>query len=391
MSELIAFFLNHSPRKPNHRIMKSYWRPDLTKEVTIPVAKPRLPTFDEIAPYLRRIEQSGWYSNGGPLVQEFEQRLGDYARGSAATVANGTLGISLALLAHDLPAGTLCMVPSWTFAATAHAVQLAGLVPWIVDVALENWILEPSTAREFLRDAPAAVSAVIPVSPFGAPFDFAPWEKFRDETRVAVVVDAAAAFDTIRAASIPAVVSLHATKVLGIGEGGFVVATDGGFIEEVEKRANFGFWDSREATARSFNGKLSEYAAAVGLAALDTWPIVRSDFARVASAYRRCLSGEANIIMQQGFGEDWITSTVMVAAEKAGADAVARALAETKIGSRRWWGGGLHRHSAFENFPRRETKNTDLLVDRVIGLPCWRDLPNEQIEQVCDVVRSARG
>jgi hypothetical protein len=51
---------------------KSYWHFDLPGEMSIPVARPRLPTTDKIAPYLRRIDASRWYSNGGPLVQEFE-------------------------------------------------------------------------------------------------------------------------------------------------------------------------------------------------------------------------------------------------------------------------------------------------------------------------------
>jgi dTDP-4-amino-4,6-dideoxygalactose transaminase len=131
--------------------MESYWQPDLKRDVLIPVAKPRLPAFAQIAPYMRRIDESGWYSNGGPLVQEFERRLAVHGGGGAArvaTVANGTIGIALALLAYEVPAGTLCMVPAWTFAATAHAVRLAGLVPWIVDVNAASWALEaPARAR----------------------------------------------------------------------------------------------------------------------------------------------------------------------------------------------------------------------------------------------------
>ena len=229
----------------------------------MPVAKPRLPLAHEILPYLRRIDQSRWYSNGGPLVQEFEARLAVHAGGGeakVATVANATIGLTLALLSYELPANALCMVPAWTFAASAHAIQLAGLVPWIVDVNAETWMLETAAARELLVNAPGPVAAVMPVSPFGAPIDYHSWEAFRDETGVAVVIDAAAAFDTIEASSVPAVVSLHATKVLGVGEGGFVVLTNAGLTDEIQKRANFGFWNTRESTVRSLNGKLSEYA-----------------------------------------------------------------------------------------------------------------------------------
>jgi hypothetical protein len=74
--------------------MKSYWQSDLLGEVTIPVTNPRLPSFDDIAPYMRRIEQTHWYSSGGPLVQEFEPQLNVHAgaeTGCVATVANATI------------------------------------------------------------------------------------------------------------------------------------------------------------------------------------------------------------------------------------------------------------------------------------------------------------
>jgi dTDP-4-amino-4,6-dideoxygalactose transaminase len=367
----------------------SYWQYEVASDLELPVARPRLPLAEDILPYLRRIDQSRWYSNGGPLVEEFEARLAAHAgAGAVATVANATVGLALALLTYDVPPGSLCMVPAWTFAATGHAIQLAGLVPWIVDVDPGSWALEPLAAKKLLPQAPGSVAAVIPVSPFGYPIDFAGWNSFRDETGLAVVIDAAAMFDTIRADSVPAVVSLHATKVLGAGEGGFVIGTDGAFIQDLQKRANFGFWDSREATVRSFNGKMSEYTAAVGLAALDTWDTARADFVRVATAYTEAFSGQAKAMIQKGFGLHWVNSTVVAAFEEAGAAAVGQALAGDRIGTRRWWGGGLHRHAAFRKFPREQTSNTDLLARNVIGLPCWRDLPNDKIREICDLVLS---
>jgi dTDP-4-amino-4,6-dideoxygalactose transaminase len=370
----------------------SCWQYEAAIDLELPVAKPRLPLADEIMPYLRRIDQSRWYSNSGPLVQECEARLATHAGGgTVATVANATIGLALALLTYDVTPGSLCMVPSWTFAATGHAIQLAGLIPWIVDVDAASWALEPRAAREFLHNAPGSVSAVILVSPFGRPIDLALWDSFHDETGLAVVVDAAAMFDTIRSGSVPTVVSLHATKVLGVGEGGFVVSTNTSFIQELQKRANFGFWGSRQATVRSLNGKMSEYAAAVGLAALDNWGTTRSDFARVAAAYVEAFARESKVMIQEGFGERWVSSTVVVAVEETGAEVVGRRLAADRIGTRRWWGGGLHRHEAFEKFPRGNTDHTEALAESVIGLPCWRDLPNDKIEMIGDIVTATAG
>lgn len=368
----------------------SYWAYEAASEVDVPVAKPRLPLAAEILPYLRRMDQNRWYSNSGPLVEELEARLAAYAGGgSVATVANATIGLTLALLACDVTPGALCMVPSWTFAASGHAIQLAGLVPWIVDVDLKTWALEPGAARELLNHAPGPVAAVMPVSPFGQPIDCEMWESFRNETGLAVVIDAAAMFDAIQATAVPAVVSLHATKILGVGEGGFIISNDAAFTQELQKRANFGFWGSREATARSANGKMSEYAAAVGLAGLADWEATRADFVRVALRYVEAFSGQSRVRLQEGFGERWVGTTVLVAAEASSAEEVGRVLLDNRIGTRRWWGGGLHRHAAFAKSPRAETENSERLAKSVIGLPCWRDLPNDKIDEISDLVLAA--
>jgi dTDP-4-amino-4,6-dideoxygalactose transaminase len=336
------------------------------------------------------MDQNRWYSNSGPLVEELEARLAAYAGGgSVATVANATIGLTLALLACDVTPGALCMVPSWTFAASGHAIQLAGLVPWIVDVDLKTWALEPGAARELLNHAPGPVAAVMPVSPFGQPIDCEMWESFRNETGLAVVIDAAAMFDAIQATTVPAVVSLHATKILGVGEGGFIISNDAAFTQELQKRANFGFWGSREATARSANGKMSEYAAAVGLAGLADWEATRADFLRVATRYTQALSGQSRVRLQEGFGKRWLSATVIVSVADPDAGEVARVLSTKGIGTRRWWGGGLHRHAAFVECPHDRTVNTQRLAKSVLGLPCWRDLPNDKIDATCELILSA--
>ena len=348
--------------------MKSFWRADSTEGARVPVAQPRLPTFDQIAPYLRRIDGARWYTNGGPLLQEFEERLALHCgggRAQVATVANATLGLALALLASDLPSGTLCMVPSWTFAATGHAILLAGLVPWIVDVSRETWALEAAEAREFLTDAPGLISAVIPVSPFGAPINLEPWRNFREATGIAVIADAAAAFDSLRASEIPAVVSLHATKVCGIGEGGFVVSTERAFAEEIQKRANFGFWNSRESTARSFNGKLA------------------------GSPWLSAESGAGERPFATGIRRELGHIHRLGRVATSDADMLTRVLSENGIASRRWWGGGLHQHRSFQSFPRHRVAQTEAMAARVVGLPCWRDLPNDSIEEVCALLLSS--
>ncbi|RWC41758.1 MAG: DegT/DnrJ/EryC1/StrS aminotransferase [Mesorhizobium sp.] len=366
------------------------WDADPDPAPDVPVARPRLPTADDILPYLREIDEIRWYSNGGPLSQRFQEALrGRIASGYVVCLANATLGLALALMAQKPMKGSLCMMPSWTFAASAHAAVLAGLVPWLVDVDPNTQQLLPEAAAELLRHAPGKVGAIMPVMPFGCPMGVANWDRFKSDTGLAVAIDAAAAFDTLMPSRVPAIVSLHATKALGIGEGCFIASDDGALIEEIAKGANFGFANSREAVSPAFNGKLSEYGAAIGLAALDLWPQTRAAYRRVATGYRRSLGSISGLSLPNGFGEQWISSTVNVGLPLGSMDRTLAALMEAGIGVRRWWGGGLHRHAAFEHFPRVPLPVTEMLVATQLGLPCWTDLPDEAISRICSILSEA--
>ena len=134
---------------------------------TVPIMRPKLPAASAVLPYLSDIDASRIYSNFGPLAIRLEHRLaahfkvGDHA---VTTVANATLGLALALTAQRVTAGTLCVIPAWTFVASPQAASLAGLIPYFVDVDPRTWALEPDAIDEIIASAPGEVGAVMPVA-----------------------------------------------------------------------------------------------------------------------------------------------------------------------------------------------------------------------------------
>ena len=236
-----------------------------------PIARPRMPKAEALIPYLERIDRNRTYSNFGPLVAELEARLArrlGVEPDCLVTVSNATAGLTLTLQALTEGRTGACLLPSWTFVASAHAVAAAGLTPFLVDVDEASWAMTPALALDAVSRIDGPVAAVMPVAPFGAPLDVAAWDRFTAVTGIPVLIDAAAAHDTVSAGETPAVVSLHATKILGAGEGGYVVCRRPDLIVSVKKRSNFGFYGSRDAQVTAFNAKMSEYHAAVGLASI---------------------------------------------------------------------------------------------------------------------------
>jgi dTDP-4-amino-4,6-dideoxygalactose transaminase len=360
----------------------------------IPVMRPLLPDHRALLPYLRRIDESRYYSNYGPLVLALEERLA--ARyglpvEAITTVANATLGLIGTLLALELPVGGLCAMPAWTFIATPQAAQLAGLIPWFLDVDPATWALDPRDVECRLSQAPGPVEAVMPVLPFGRPCDLAAWETFRARTGIPVVVDAAAAFDALHPGNLPCVVSLHATKALGCGEGGFLLCSDISLVRRVRNFTVFGFQGSREAVQVGGNAKMSEYAAAVGLAGLEAWPETRAGLAGRAAIYMQAFEGADAVRLPLGFGCEWIATTCVVSLPPGSSPAVAQALGAAGIESRQWWGYGAHDHPTMARHPAGPLDVTKMLSSSTLGLPFWRDLPDAAIEAAARVtLKTAR-
>jgi dTDP-4-amino-4,6-dideoxygalactose transaminase len=359
----------------------------------VAVARPRLPAAEQILPYLQRIDEARWYSNFGPLLSEFEDRLAGRFREGAhvVTVANATQALTLALMAMDLPPGGYVVMPAWTFVATAHAVLQAGLKPWFADVDPQTGWLEPAAVLALTGDVKRDVAAVIPVCPFGDISGLSRWRAFAHATGVPVLVDAAAAFDALADARLPAVVSLHATKALGVGEGGFLVTQNEALARAVRKLTTFGFQGSREAQAPATNAKLSEYAAAVGLAALDGWPGDRLRWMRTAQTLRIALIGRPEVRFQAGWGADWITSVCTVGLPAGSRRRVVEWLGAAGVETRGWWGQGCHREPAFRDGRREALPVTERLAEATIGLPFSIDMGADEIARVAGALEAALG
>lgn len=365
-------------------------KPDASAPV--PIMRPLLPTAERLLPYLRQLDATRWYSNNGPLERQFRARVADHLdmpEAGVVTVSSGTMGLVVALMATGARSGGRCLMPSWTFAATPVAARLAGLVPHFADVRADDWALDAEAVpdRADLDD----VAAFLPVAPFGTPLPVAPWERLAEATGIPVVIDAAACFDAVgqcppaRPQRQPVVISLHATKAFGLGEGGLILTRDLELAECCRRIANFGFAGARTAQLLGVNAKLSEYHAAVGLAALDGWSEQRAQWQRVTALYTEALGGCDGIALSPGYGDGWISSVLNVRCAP-DAEALRARLDAHAIGWRRWWERGCHTMPAFAAAGRDPLPVTERLAGEVLGLPFSPDLDGATVDRVAAAV-----
>jgi dTDP-4-amino-4,6-dideoxygalactose transaminase len=361
----------------------------------VPVLRPLLPRVEAALPFLQRIDATRIYSNYGPLWDEFSVGMAAWlgARAGASGVrvvptSSGTTAIEMALAARALPGRTLCLMPSFTFIASAHAVCNAGLEPFLLDVDETDFVLTPSIAAAALASLPSPPAAVLVISAFGAPPDVRGWTEFEATHGIPVVFDAAAAATSLRAIGHqPLCVSLHATKVFGIGEGGAVITTDAALADRIVAMTGFGFVGAeRVSSLRGGNYRISEYAAAIGLAVLADIDAKEARLLALGARYAKALRNSP-CRPQAGAGTEWATMTLNVVVP---ADRLAGTLARLDARAvqwRRWWGLGTHHHPAFAALPRTPLPVTEQLAPRVIGLPFHDDLTETDVARVVEALR----
>ncbi|HZZ90108.1 MAG TPA: DegT/DnrJ/EryC1/StrS family aminotransferase, partial [Caulobacteraceae bacterium] len=261
--------------------------------------------------------------------------------------------------------------------------------PYFIDVDPETWMLDPTATCAALAGAPGEVGAIMPVAAFGRVPDLAAWRDVATGTGLPVIVDGAAAFDGLHGAPVPVTVSLHATKTVAAGEGGYVASEDHEFIDRVRQLSAFGFAGTRISQLPAMNAKLSEYAAAVALASLDGWPADRARFALTAQRLRAGLALTPQIAFQPGWGSSWISSVCVVRTPDGLGPALARELAAEGVETRDWWGQGCHRQPAFQHCPAAPLPLTDRLAGATLGLPYFIDLAEDASARIAESLQVA--
>lgn len=122
----------------------------------IPLCKPDI-GIDEALAALTTL-QSGWLTSG-PQVEQFEQALAQKVGCDHAVAVNScTSALILALKAQNITGEVI--LPSFTFAATANAVVLAGATPIFADILPTTYNIDPSHILSLITPS---TEAIIPV------------------------------------------------------------------------------------------------------------------------------------------------------------------------------------------------------------------------------------
>lgn len=363
----------------------------------LPLVRPSVPDPEALAEDLRAILESRVLTNG-PFVSELERRAAEYLGvRHCIAVASCTAGLMLALRAAGLAGDAV--VPSFTFAATAHAAAWNGLRPVFADIDRETLTLDPDAVRSAATDRTAGVIAT---HTYGTPCDVEGLERVAADLGVPLIFDAAHAFGS-RHGDVPVgrfgtaeVFSLSPTKVLVAMEGGIVATDDDDLAERCRIGRDYGNPGNYDFAFVGLNARMSEIHAATALRSLDSLDERVERRNVLAQQYRDALSDIPGISFPAVPEDDRSTFkdfAILVDREGFGADAASlgRALAATGIDTRRYYSPPVHRVAAYRGQgPGPDLPVTDRAAERALALPMWSEMTDDQPAAVAEAVRDVR-
>ncbi len=359
----------------------------------IPLVKPRIHDFDLFCERSKQIFETGWVTNNGPYLLEYEKNLSTYLDVPSLALSNGTMPLILALKGFGLWGEVI--LPSFTFCATAHAVVLAGLTPRFVDIDPETFNLDPEKVKDAITED---TCAIIGVHVFGNPCDIDALQEIADSHEIPLLFDAAHAFGStyngqkIGGFGVAETFSTHATKTLISGEGGFISSKNKKLMEYVTKARNFGFNGSEDTEFIGTNAKMSELHAIIGLDSLSNITNDLEKKKEIVSLYTKMLSNVAGITLQkiqENATSGYFFFCILVDPHKYGMDrdALATKLEKEGIPSRKYFYLPIHKQTAYQEYNALSLPHTEKVSEHILCLPTHTSLTEKDVTRICQTIR----
>jgi len=356
----------------------------------LPLARPRVYDSPEVARRAQEALDSGVLTNG-PYVRRLEERSADYLGvWHCVAVSCCTAGLMLVLRSANLTGDVI--IPSFTFAATAHAVAWNGLRPVFADIDDETLTLSPESVE---KHTGVRTSAILATHVFGTPCEVEALTETAHRNGIRLFFDAAHAFGSKRAGTPiggfgdAEVFSLSPTKVLIAGEGGIIATNDDLLAERCRMGrdyANPGDYDCRFV---GLNARMSELHAITALASFEDLEERIEERNALAEAYRKALGDIPGISFPKVADGDRSTYkdlTVLVEPAEFGltAGSLADGLAAEGVETRRYYAPPVHRMQAYQaaSVGNGHLPATDRVAERVLTLPLWVGMTEDDVDGV---------
>jgi len=363
------------------------------------VGRPNLGDRQMLLARINDMLDSRWLSNNGPLVRQFEARIAEYVGVKHCIVTcNATVALELAMRALGFKEEVI--LPSYTFVATAHALQWQEITPVFGDIDPCSYNIDPECIERLITPR---TTAIVGVHVWGRPCDTEAIERIGRKRGLKVIYDAAHAFGSSHRGKMIGgfgeceIFSFHATKFLNSFEGGAIVTNNDTLSEKLQLMRNFGFRGNDNVIYLGVNGKMTEVCAAMGLTSLENIGELIATNKRNYEVYCHETANLPGISIidynsEESNNYQYIVLRVDPDVSPLTRDELVRVLEADNILARRYFWPGCHRMEPYRSLQPNASlllRETERVSAETLVLPTGQVISPETVETVCRIIRRA--
>jgi dTDP-4-amino-4,6-dideoxygalactose transaminase len=362
------------------------------------IGRPNIGNRQHLLERINDLLDRRWLSNNGLYVQEFEQRLADFIGVKhCIAMCNGTIALEIVIRATGLTGEVI--VPSFTFIATAHALQWQEITPIFCDIDPQTHNIDP---RQVERMITPRTTGIIGVHVWGRSCNVEALADIAQRHNLKLLFDASHAVGSsyknrmIGNFGEAEVFSFHATKFLNTFEGGAVVTNNDELAEKIRLMKNFGFGSGYDNVIYiGTNGKMNEASAAMGVTGLESI----SDFIAVNyqnykqyKAELKDVPGIQVITYDETEKNNYQYIILQIDEQESGISRndLVQILHAENIMARRYFYPGCHQMEPYRSyFPNANLllPETEKLTQKVMSLPTGTAVTGEDISKICKIIQ----
>jgi dTDP-4-amino-4,6-dideoxygalactose transaminase len=364
------------------------------KTVPVSVGQFNFLSADDYSAVLKNVLESGWYTNHGPEAQQLESDLAILLGvRHCLTVSNATLGLAIAL--ESVGQYSRIVMPAVSFPATLWSAQFLGKPVQLVEIDANTGHVDPDALRCEVREGDLLVIPNL----YGAAAPIAAVEEVASDKGSHLIFDSAGSLGTrheqklLGAFGDCEVFSLHATKIVSGGEGGFITTNSDDLADRIRSmRSSYGNSKPVEVT-RTANARLGEMQAGCARRSLGNLETYIKHNVEILKIYETTFSQHKGLLRSLGTNSgveiNGSSCTYLIESENGvSSSQLVEDLWKIGIRARRYYNPGLHRlpSTALLDVRHGDLHLADSFLKRVIQFPVGGQVSHELARQIAEMV-----
>jgi dTDP-4-amino-4,6-dideoxygalactose transaminase len=359
--------------------------------------KPLLTPTKNLIKFLKQIDKNRYYSNFGPLYYRCKKLIENkfnLKKNKVVFTSSGHSSILACLyFIKNLTSKKYIITTSFNFFAAPQSIVQAGFIPYFIDINIKTLHYCEQDFINIPKKILNNLACIIIPSPMGMPIDIKKLKQLKKKFKCELIYDAADTFNNLNKnlneLNFFTVLSFHPTKDFGANESGLIICKKE-YESKIENIISFGADKKhKKSSSIGFNGKFSEYDAAIFLANYFANNKFQKKIKKNSIYFRKKFYNlkKKDIILHEDFGNKWFSSKICFISKKLKFSILKKKFLRNGIEIFNVWSiKPMSYQKNFENIKSTKLSNTKKYADKIFGISINKNYDKKELDLISNSI-----